>query len=353
MNKYKKIVSLSIILLIIVGFIGYKVYEKFQIIECSTVKNCKTCAKSFGCLWCKTSKKCISDLSKNLLCFRESTVADPFGCDIDSVEDISGSNLNSPLFGGSCSANKDCSTCLRSPDCFWCNNSQQCAGSVELYAKCKDDINIFNSSNQCSTAKNNLPESTVEFNPNDSILPKQGLLRNTDGSLTNSSLKIIFDSIAAKGTPIEDPASKERVLSTINQEINFHKNKFKSSISSYIGNTIDYVNDPKSLEEAKNTEKTLQDLRDISRYINEYSISFLQDSRPKFSSKDTMDQLEEGIEMFTTYGNQNVEKFVNTYIEKDDNDYIKEKNKIVARNLELFWLGSIVALGTLYYFMKI
>jgi len=352
MRKYN-IISLSILLIIIVGFITYKIYEKFQIIECSTVKNCKTCSKSFGCLWCKTSKKCISDLSKNTLCFRESTVSDPFGCDIDSVEDVSGANLNSPLFGGKCSNNKDCLTCLRSPDCFWCNDSQKCAGSVELYAQCKNDVTIYNSTNQCSASKNNLPESTVEFNPNDSVLPKQGMLRNTDGSLTNNSLKIIFDSIAAKGIPIEDSNSKDKVLNTINQEINFHKNKFKSSINSYVSNTIDYVNDPKSLEEAKNTERTLQDLRDISRYINEYSISFLQDSRPQFSSKDTMEQIEEKGGMFTFYGNPNLEKFIDTYVEKDDNEYVIQKNNMVKRNLELFWFANIVALGTLYYFMKI
>ena len=150
MPKYK-ILYLSILLIIIVGFISYKIYEKFQIIECSTVKNCKTCAQSFGCLWCKTSKKCISDLSKNSVCFRESTVSDPFGCDIDSVE-VAESNLNSPLFGGKCSNNKDCLTCLRSPDCFWCNDSQKCAVSVELYAQCKDDATIYNSPRRTCTA---------------------------------------------------------------------------------------------------------------------------------------------------------------------------------------------------------
>jgi hypothetical protein len=341
MDKSKKIVHLIIVLIIIVGFISYKVYERFQIIECSTVKNCKTCAKSFGCLWCKKSKKCVSDLSKNTLCFKESTVSDPFGCDIDSVEDISGSNLNSPLFGGKCSNNKDCTTCLRTPDCLWCNNSQQCAGSVELYAKCKDDVNIFNSSQQCATSLKDVPESTVPFNPNNSVIPLLGLSRNTDGSLTNSSLQIIFNSLS-----IDDSQTMDSALNRINKEMDFYKNQYKTSINTYVNNTIDYVNDPKSLDGAKTTNQRLQDLRDISRYVNDYGSAFLKQTRPQFSSKDTMDQIKEQggfFEFFTS----------DTYKEKDEFDYTLQKNKLVSRNLELFWLGNLIAFGTLYYFMNI
>lgn len=341
MDKYKKIVYLIILLFIIVGFISYKLYERFQIIECSTVKNCKTCSKSFGCLWCKKSKKCVSDLSKNSLCFKESTVSSPFGCELDSVEGDSNSNLNSPLFGGKCSANKDCTTCLRTPDCFWCNNSQQCAGSMELYAKCKDDVNIFNSSNQCAASKKDVPESTVAFDPKDTVIPIQGLSRNTDGSLTNSSLQIIFNSLS-----IEDKNTMEAALNRINKEMNFYKNQYKTNINSYVNSTIDYVNDPKSLDSAKTTNNRLQDLRDISRYVNDYGIAFLNQSRPQFSSGDTIDQIKEQggfFEFFTT----------NTYSEKDEFDYTLQKNKLASRYLELFWLGNIVAFGTLYYFMNI
>jgi len=66
-----------------------------------------------------------------------------------------------------------------------------------------------------------------------------------------------------------------------------------------------------------------------------------------------MEQIEEKGGMFTFYGNPNLEKFVDTYVEKDDNEYIIQKNNMVKRNLELFWFANIVALGTLYYFMKI
>jgi hypothetical protein len=341
MDKTKKIIYLIILLIIIVGFISYKLYERFQIIECSTIKNCKTCSRSFGCLWCKTSKKCVSDLSKNRLCFRESTVSDPNGCDIDSVEDISGIGLNSPLFGGKCSANKDCTNCLRSPDCFWCNNSQQCAGSVELYAKCKDDVNIFNSTVQCAASKADVPESTVSFDPKDTVIPLQGLSRNTDGSLTNSSLQIIFNSLN-----IDDKSSMNSALNRITKEMDFYKNQYKTNINAYVNNTIDYVNDPAPLNDAKVTNQRLQDLRDVSRYVNDYGIAFLNQTRPQFSSKDTRQQiLEQGnyFEFFTA----------DTYKEKDEFDYTLQKNKQASRYLELFWFGNILALGTLYYFMKI
>ena len=348
MNKYKKIVYLIILLLIIVGFIGYKVYEKFQIIECSTIKGCKTCAKTFGCLWCKSSKKCVSDLSSNILCKNESTVSDPFGCELDSAQDISGLGLNSPLFGGSCSANKDCLTCLRTPDCFWCNNSQKCAGSAELYAQCKDDVNIYNSSYQCAASKSSVPESTVPFNPNDSVIPTQGLSRNTDSSLTTPSLQIIFNNLG-----IEDKDSMNSALNRITKEMDFYKNQYKTNINTYVDNTIDYVNDPKSLDSAKNTNQRLQDLRDISRYVNDYGNAFLNQTRPEFSSKDTMDQVKDQGGFFEFFTNQVKEPFIDTYIQKDEFDYTLQKNKLTSRYLELFWFGNIIALGTLYYFMNI
>ena len=348
MNIYKKIIPLFIILLIIVGFISYKIYEKFQIIECSTVKNCKTCTKSFGCLWCKKSNKCISDLSKNMLCFQESTVSDPFGCDIDSVEDISGLTLNSPLFGGRCSNNKDCSTCLRSPDCFWCNDSQKCAGSVELYAQCKDDATIYNSSNQCSNSKSTVPESTIPFDPKDTVIPMQGLTRATDGSLTKPSLQIIFDSLS-----IQDMNSMDTALNRITKEMNFYKNQYKTNMNTFVDNTIDYVTDTTSLNNAKINNQRLDDLRDVSRYVNDYGTAFLNQTRPQFSSKDTMDQItgQDGIIDFFT--NKSKELFVDTYVQKDVFDYNLQKNKLASGYLELFWAGNIIAIGILYYFMNI
>lgn len=335
MFKKYRILILSIILIIIVGFIAYKTYEGFQFVECNTLKNCKSCSASFGCLWCKTSNKCVSDISANILCPRESKVSDPFGCEIGEVEDISGSEINSPLFGKKCSANKDCSGCLRSPGCFWCNNSKQCAGSIELYAKCKDDVNIFDSFYQCAASENSIPETRITFNINDSVIPLQGLSRNTDGSLTLSSLKIIFDSFTSKGMPIQDMNSKQKALNQINKEMNFFKNEFKSNMNSYVNSTIDFVNDPKSLEQAKIVDQKLKDLRDVSRYISD----------AKFESFQVNNSL-------TNLNTKMVESFVDTY-QKDNFDYTLQKNRYAARYLELFWLGNILALGTLYYFMKI
>ena len=42
--KSKNILVFIIILLLISAYIGYNVYEKFKIVECSTMKNCKSCA---------------------------------------------------------------------------------------------------------------------------------------------------------------------------------------------------------------------------------------------------------------------------------------------------------------------
>ena len=342
-NKSKNLLIFVIVLITLTGILSYKIYEKFQMVECTTLTDCKSCSNTFGCLWCKTSHVCVSDISANVLCKNESTVSDPFGCDTDSASaDASGTNLNSPLFGGSCSNNTDCTSCLRTPDCSWCNNSQICASSVELYAKCKDDVNIYNSTDQCLTQ--NTIESKVPFNPNNSVIPVQGLSRNIDNSLTTPSLQIVFN-----GLNISDKDSMNSALNRVNDETNFYKNQYKTNINSYVNSTIDYVDDPKSLNDAKTTNQHLQDLRDISRYINDYGSAFLNQQnieQQKMSQTNTN-------EFFTTGKTNNYESFVDTYTSKDEFSYVLQKNRYAARNLELYWFGTILTLGTLYYFMNL
>ena len=302
-----RIISIMIIILIIAS-ISYKVYEKFQIADCNTLTNCKSCSNSFGCLWCVNSNKCVSDLSNSILCPQESTIADPMACDITSNPiDNSGSTFT----GGNCSVNSDCKSCLTSPGCFWCANKQVCS------SECIDDPSIYNSIEQCVLQKS-ISMNTAVFSQTDSIIPVMGLSRNTDGSLTTQSLKIIFDSFSSKGMPIIDSESKQKALTLINSEKNAYNNKFKSYMNTYVDKSIDFVSDGGSLSNAQDIKNHIQDLNDISRYINNFDIS--------------------------TYveGYQNIDKF----------DYTLQENRAVNYRIQLLWLGNLIALGTLFYLMK-
>jgi arginyl-tRNA synthetase len=82
-------------------------------------------------------------------------------------------------------------------------------------------------------------------------------------------------------------------------------------------------------------------------YVNDYGNAFLnQRRRPEFNSKDTAQQILDQGDYFEFFR-------ADTYKEKDEFNYTLQKNKSVLGSLELFWLGNIIALGTLYYFMKL
>jgi hypothetical protein len=345
------LIILSIFLVIIVGFISYKTYENFQILECSSIKNCKTCSGSFGCVWCIGTKKCVSDLSSNRLCPGESTASNPAGCDAGSLVDSSGANINSPLFGGKCSNNKSCDTCLKSPDCTWCNNLQICAGSVELYQKCKDDPTLYNSLYQCSLRKV-IEESSGSnpFNPVDTVIPTIGLSRNTDGSLTVSSLQIIFNSFASKGNPIQDIDSKNYALNQIIKELRYYKNQYKTNLNTYLDNSIDYVNDPKSLNDAKITDQHIQDLKDVSRFINNYNVNRM---RPDITGGDFSSEFWSTNVVNEGFTPSVKESFVDTYTSHLQFDNVKQQNSTAKMQIQAFYFFNLVALGTLFYFMNI
>ena len=291
------LILVSSIILLLAGYIGYSFYEQFQILECKSIKSCKACANSFGCLWCSKSNICVSDLSNNELCPGESTVADPLGCDVvqDTTSEQLSDNTSSPLFGGKCENNKDCNTCLSSPDCFWCATNKICSSSIHVYDDCNNDKNIYNSLEQCTlnpTVTPTTPPATQ------SIIPILGLSRNTDGSLTQASLEIIFDSFGSRGTPIIDLVSKNAALEEITKEISFYE----------------------SLPVSSDTKKHLMDLQKVSGFIEGTTVS----------------KYKEGYQDFA-YSNYENEKI---------------KNKNANSILQGIWIANLITLGALFYYIR-
>jgi len=160
-----------------------------------------------------------------------------------------------------------------------------------------------------------------------------------------SSLQIIFDSFAAKGTPIQDSQSKNAALNQITREMTYYKDKYKSSMNTYIGNSIDYVNDPQSLNQAKQIDQKIQDLKDISRFVTNYSIAR---RRPDVNN-DFSSSFSASNEFMSPYA----EPFVDTYTSHLQYNNIKQEYSATKIQIQAFYFINLVALGTLFYFMNI
>ena len=280
------LIFFSIIILIIVGYFGYSYYEKFQIVECSTLTTCKSCANSFGCLWCDTSNKCVSDLSNNILCPSENTIADPLGCDIEN-SDTTSSSINMNMNPN------DCNSCLSIPDTFWCNTLQKCVNKTNIFLECSNEKNIYNSIEQC-----NLNTTLITYPDSQSVIPVIGLSRNIDGSLTQSSLQIIFDSFASRGEPIIDINSKENAIQEISKEVSFYE----------------------SLPQSTDTTQHLMDLQKVSGFIQGYTVK----------------KYKEG------YEDLSYQKYT----------YEVDKNKSTSSMIQMLWIGNLIGLGALFYFIR-
>jgi len=273
---------------------------------------------------------------------------------------------------GKCSDKSDCSSCLSTPDCYWCKTKKTCVSSIDVSTTCMNDYS--NSFSQCNsdisgalryteynydssdpvaaspsmdTVTGNVNDiqrieynnqssvgTTNDFTPSTrpsslaystayafgtSVIPIIGLSRTSEGLLTNSSLSMIVDSLKAKGNNIKDTASKNIVLEMIKSEIDFYNNQYKTDIGRYISNSIDYVADGSSLTKAKDIQTHIQDLKDISRYINSI----------------------------------NVERFTEAYLdlgkEKTNFDYVLSKNNSVKLQINILWVVNLILIGSIFF----
>lgn len=331
MGKNKERIYLFLIITFLIGscFFVYKTYEAFSgyFVQCSTLTNCRTCAEEFGCVWCESGQgRCMSDLSSNILCRGSSIASSAAGCSdgVSSLSNVGNIGTLADASGnivtyGQCSRARNCNDCISgSPDCLWCASDNKCVSSMN--ANTCTNSRLYHSILQCSLSNTS---SSMYVSPSapysgESVIPIVGLSRDNDDRLTDSSLKIIKDSLDARGYTVTDNLSKTRVLGMIQSEMNFYKNQFKSSIGDFVNKSLDYVADGTSLTNAKQGDKKVQDLRDISRYINSIDVS-------KFT-----------------------EGYSNLDTEESIFEYAKDKNNMVSRKLQMFCLANLVVLGTLF-----
>ena len=345
MVQFKKINILWIVG-IVLAVIVYSIYKNksgFQdFLDCTSLSTCKSCANAFGCMWCAKSAVCVSD---NSGCVGESSISDPIACgntpDTTPVLD----SPNTDLFGGQCSNNTSCNSCLSSPDCFWCDTQKICTSSLDVYTQCQNDPNIYDSFSQCplrttigsssstssssssstsSSSSSTSSSSSSTSSSRTSIIPIIGLSRNPDGSLTTTSLKIIFDSFANQSGAIVDQTSKNNALALVQKELTSYTSNYKTTIHTFVDNVIDYITDDKSLSQAKDINTHIQDLRDVSRYISNFNVITFTEGYQQGPTQSYSDY------QFSLFG------------------YEVEKNKALNSTIQSLWLVGLVATGIIF-----
>jgi len=348
-----KYVALAILLAGLSTFLIVKLHEGFVIGEdgfeiCSTLSDCGTCARAFGCTWCDKDAVCVSDNSANAVCPAQSKIKSPDGCNRSGRTDNSG-GLVSPG-NMTCSASTNCNTCLSIPGCYWCNTQKLCSSNMDVYQKCGTDMQIFRSFSQCSLVNSPVAAqppagtsgagaapfsgivlpSTVgaastpsEVSNSSSIIPILGLSRNSDGSLTNASIQSVMQSLQSQGYSITNRTSRATLMNVIKAEIDSVKAQKKANMSVYVANSADYVSDGASLARIKAYDTQLLDLHDISRHIERVSFEGFQ----------------EGFAL-------------NLEVLESANEYNRQSLKTSGLNIQLIYFANFVAIGTILYFVN-
>ena len=274
---------------------------------------------------------------------------------------------------GQCSTATNCNQCMSTPACYWCSNQNKCVSNRDVYNECRDD-RVVVSLSQCSSnsgprysenvtgttdssgaplpgfsesestytstptststraprssrtvipSRNNQiavnNTSTVSQYPNDSIIPVLGLSRTSNGLLTDSSIQIVIDGIKSRGYTLKDTSSKNAVLQKIKEEITFYENSLDTNVSTYVSSSLDYISDGRTLNKVRNNKQHIQDLKDVSRYIESINT--------KLFAEAYMDLETEKI------------KF---------NDSV-QLAKASNFNIELLWFANLVVLGFIFF----
>lgn len=306
-------------------------------VDCSTYTDCRSCTivkdrenpniekTNDNCVWCKRSNKCVSDLSVNTLCPRESTTNNTRGCGTTTTESNRGIKyINGVAYGVTydISGNETIDTI---PYIFDKDTSISAIRS-------QMDSGVYSSGtsdpSSSITDVDMEPTNTFDYSnislsyPGDSVIPILGLQRDSTGHLLKSSLKTIIESAKVSGV-ITTNGSKQPLLDAVEKENKFYIEQKKEYMKKFLGNSVDLLSDEYSLKKIKEIDIRIMDLNDISGYVK-------------------------GIE---GYKNKFKEGYQNTN-QKDVFEYTLDKNKSASKNIEFLWLLNIIGIGTFLYFVN-
>ena len=129
-----------------------------------------------------------------------------------------------------------------------------------------------------------------------------------------------------------------------------HRLPYKTSIHTYLDNSIEYINDPKSLNDAKDLDRRIKDLKDIARFINNYNVNRM---RPDITGGNFSSEFWSTNVVNEGFTQPVKESFVDTYVSHLQFDNVKQQNSSAKMQIQAFYFFNLVALGTLFYFMNI
>jgi GTPase involved in cell partitioning and DNA repair len=128
-----------------------------------------------------------------------------------------------------------------------------------------------------------------------------------------------MDGLKSRGYTLRDTSSKNAVLQKIKEELDYYENTLNTNVSTYVASSLDYVSDGRTLNKVRNNRQHIQDLKDISRYVESINT--------KTFSEAYMDLEIEKI------------KF---------NDSVQQTKK-TNFNIELLWFANLVVLGFIFF----
>jgi len=299
-------------------------------ITCSSYTNCKTCASEDPCSWCKTSNKCVNSSSANTLCPRESKAIDPRSCEVTTLASNRGIEyVNGIPYGVTYDASRN-KIIDQNPYQFDVASSaaaiqaQLNAGAYSSNPYSSDGV----VTNPVGPSVNTPPSNTFDYSdislsyPGNSVIPILGLQRDSSNHLTKESLRTILNAARVSGL-VTTGGSKQALLNAIQNESNFYIEQKKNYMKRFYNKSIDYINDEEALLKLKEIDTKIMDLNDISGYVK-------------------------GVEGFKS-------KFKEGYQDlkqKDIFDYKLEKNKSATKYIQYLWCVNLIGLGTFLYFIN-
>lgn len=304
-------------------------------VTCSTFTNCKTCASEDPCSWCKTSNKCVNSSSANISCPRESKAIDPRSCEVTTLASNRGIEyINGVPYGVTYDVSRN-KIIDQNPYQYDLTSSEY----ENIYAAIEAQLNAGGYSSQpysltgvvtnpVGPSVNTPPSNTFDYSdislsyPGNSVIPILGLQRDSSNHLTKESLRTILNAARVSGL-VTTGGSKQALLDAIQEESDFYIKQKKNYMKRFYNKSIDYINDEEALLKLKEIDTKIMDLNDISGYVKGVE---------GFKSK-----FKEGYQVLN---------------KKDIFDYQLEKNKSATKYIQFLWCINLIGLGTFLYFIN-
>lgn len=383
---------IGVVLLVFTVFLSLKTYEKFVPINCTTITDCKTCARTMGCTYCGVAKKCVNTENENRDCVNDKRT--PENTFFNSEEDCI-----------DCSLIKDCRTCAETDPCAYCKTSNKCVQSSktsslcprESYAIDKDaceitriDISGIPYTYDAEASGEEIRRQLASGAYNSNIVGTDAVMNSRASTSLASAASSASGSLASGASGVSNP-SASNLLGTSDSNT-YTTFDFSDVSTQYPGTSIIPIlglsrdfNDHLTKESLKivvqaaknlgymiNTEASKQKLiediikeRDFyitqkKNYMKKFfnnSIDYVNDSE---SLKKMMDIDMRIMDLSDISGfikgiNIKSSDFIEAYQsmnQKDVFEYTLQKNKTTTGYLEYLWLVNLIALGTFVYFIS-